>query len=151
MRISACLLASGFIFASLYIILYARENKYKNKFISLLTSDQLDKYKKIHNERTKIYLQGQVLGSVFALFYLYLYGTRKYSVCYFALITYILCIAYYSLTPKTLNMQDHLTTQEQKRLYKKYCMQMKSQYIFGFILGMVGYIFLARAINSFMC
>jgi uncharacterized membrane protein len=145
MKISSCLLASGFVFASFYSIIMANSNKYSKKFVKLLDEKQLQIYKKIQSERLYIYLQGQILGSLMALFYLFYYGKgTKYSSCYFALITYVITIGYYTITKKSTLMRDHLITQEQKDAFTDVSRQMMYYHTFGFVLGMIGYILIAR-------
>ena len=150
MKISSCLLSGGFIFASIYSIIVAKYNKKTIKFIGTLDSvEQLEMYNKIQAERTVIYLQGQILGIVLAILYLYYFkNNTKYSYCYFALITNIITIAYYLLKPKKYKMIDYLKTEEQKQSWKESKDSMKTTYIFGFILGLIGYIILGKIIKS---
>ena len=148
MKISACLLASGFVFASFYSIIMAKNNRFSKDFISILTPTQIEIYNKVQKERLYIYIQGQILGSLLAIFYLYYYGDKtNYASCYFALITYVVCIIYYMLTKKSLLMRDYLTTQEQKDSFTKSSNQMMYYYAFGFIIGMIGYIFVAKMLQ----
>ena len=150
MKISSCLLSGGFIFASIYSMIVGKYNKKTIKFIGTLDSvEQLEMYNKIQAERTVIYLQGQILGIVLAIFYLYYFkNNTKYSYCYFALITNIITIAYYLLKPKKYKMIDYLKTEEQKQSWQESKDSMKTTYIFGFILGLIGYIILGKIIKS---
>jgi hypothetical protein len=146
MKISSCLLAGGFIFASIYSMIVSNYNQKTIKFIGSLDSvEQLEMYNKVKSERLIIYLQGQILGMIIGLFYLYYFkNNSKYSYCYFSLITYIITIIYYLLKHKQHKMNDHLKTNEQRKLLEESNQSMKTSYIFGFILGLIGYIVLAR-------
>ena len=149
MKISSCLLSSGFIFASIYSMIVGKYNEKTTKFIGTLDSvEQLEIYNRIQAERTVIYLQGQILGMVFGIFYLYYFrNSTNYSYCYFSLITYIITIAYYLLKEKKHKMNDYLKTQEQKEMWKQSKQSMKTTYIFGFILGLIGYIILGKIVK----
>lgn len=146
MKISACLITAGFIFASFFCMIMCKYNKETIKFIgSLNTTTQLEIYNKILAERTVIYLQGQILGVIVGLFYIYYFRQKgTYNYCVFALATFIITITYYLITPKQNYIIDHLTSQEQIVAWRESQAAMTNTYIFGFILGMVGYILLAR-------
>jgi Ca2+/Na+ antiporter len=145
MKVSTCLLTGGFIFASIYTMFSSTNNKQVLEFIGTLNPDQLSIYNKILAERSVIYLQGQVLGMMFALFYIFYFRQdTTFNYCMFALITYIITIAYYMITKKQHHMIDHLTNKEQKIALKKSNKSMIITYVVGFILGMIGYILLAR-------
>ena len=85
MKISTCLLSSGLIFASIYTMIVGKYNQKTIKFIGTLDSiEQLEMYTRIQAERIVIYLQGQILGMLFAIFYLYYFrDSTNYSYCYF--------------------------------------------------------------------
>jgi hypothetical protein len=152
MKISTCLLSSGLIFASIYTMIVGKYNQKTIKFIGTLDSiEQLEMYTRIQAERTVIYLQGQILGMLFAIFYLYYFrDSTNYSYCYFSLITFVITIAYYLLKQKNHKMNDYLKTQEQKEMWKESKQSMKTTYIFGFILGLIGYIILGKIVNYFL-
>jgi hypothetical protein len=146
MKISSCLLAGGFIFASIYSMIVGKYNKKTIKFIGSLDSvEQLEMYNRIQSERLIIYLQGQILGMILGLFYLFYFkNNTRYSYCYFSLITYVITIIYYLLKPKEHKMNDYLKTDEQRKLLQESNESMKTSYVLGFILGLIGYIVLAR-------
>ena len=146
MKISSCLLASGFIFASIYSMIISKYNQKTIKFIGTLDSvEQLEMYNRVKSERLIIYLQGQILGMIIGLFYLFYFkNNSRYSYCYFSLITYVITVIYYLLKSKQYKMNDYLKTDEQRKLLNESNESMKTTYIFGFILGLIGYIVLAR-------
>ena len=146
MRISACVLAAGFIFASFYCMITSKKNKETVKFIKLLDSpEQISIYKQIVAERTVLFIQGQILGILVALFYIYCFrNDSQFNYCIFALATYLITVAYYLIMPKKKYIIDHLKTQEQKVAWRNSNASMSRTYIMGFILGMVGYILLGR-------
>jgi hypothetical protein len=146
MKISSCLLAGGFIFASIYSMIVSKYNKKTINFIGTLDSvEQLEMYNRVQSERLIIYLQGQILGMTLGVIYLFYFkNNSRYSYCYFSLITYIITIIYYLLKPKQHKMNDYLKTDEQRKLLEESNESMKTTYIFGFILGLIGYIVLAR-------
>ena len=146
MKISSCLLAGGFIFASIYSMIISKYNKKTINFIGTLDSvEQLEMYNRVQSERLIIYLQGQILGMTLGVIYLFYFkNNSRYSYCYFSLITYIITIIYYLLKPKQYKMNDYLKTDEQRKLLQESNESMKTTYVFGFILGLIGYIVLAR-------
>lgn len=152
MKISTCLLSSGLIFASIYTMIVGKYNQKTIKFIGTLDSiEQLEMYTRIQAERIVIYLQGQILGMLFAIFYLYYFrDSTNYSYCYFSLITFIITIIYYLLKQKKHKMNDYLKTKEQKEMWEESKQSMKTTYIFGFILGLIGYIILGKIVNYFL-
>jgi hypothetical protein len=152
MKISSCLLASGFIFASIYSMIISKYNQKTIKFIGSLDSvEQLEMYNRVKSERLIIYLQGQILGMIIGLFYLFYFkNNSRYSYCYFSLITYVITVIYYLLKNKQYKMNDHLKTDEQRKLLEESNESMKTTYIFGFILGLIGYIVLARILYRFL-
>ena len=110
MKISSCLLAGGFIFASIYSMIISKYNKKTINFIGTLDSvEQLEMYNRVQSERLIIYLQGQILGMTLGVIYLFYFkNNSRYSYCYFSLITYIITIIYYLLKPKQYKMNDYL-------------------------------------------
>ena len=155
MKLSYCLLACGFLFASFYSMMISKNNNYLNKFTLTLTSKtQKEIYQKIQSERLILYLQGQILGLCVGLIYLYymwIYKQKQnyYSICYFILISHLITILYYANSKKTLKMIDYLTTQEQKISFEELSIHMKNQYMCGFLFGIAAQIFIWNGLFCF--
>jgi len=151
MRISACLISTGFIFASIYVIVTSgHTNEAKFFFASLDKPKQLEIYNEIVSERVTLFLQGQILGILVGAFYLYFFKKNSYNYCIFSLTTYIIATLYYMIMPKQKYILDYLTTNEQIILWRRNSNAITNSYITGFILGMIGYILLARILITIL-
>jgi len=115
------------------------------KFKKLLDKPQVDIYKKIHNERLAIYIQGMILGLLSAVLLVHLLNLKDMSkVCTFIVITLLINVVYYQLYPKTTYMLQHLTTQDQVDAWLEIYKEMKLKKIVGVIVGIIGYFLIAR-------
>jgi hypothetical protein len=150
MKISSCLLAFGLVFASIYTIITFQYKTKRIKFIESLDKSDIDLYNKIIEERTNIYLQGQLIGLILSLFYIYYFRqNEQYNYCIIFLTSFVISILYYLISPKQNYMIDNLKTEEQIIAWRKLNNSMILEYILGFVIGIIGYILLLNIILPF--
>jgi|TARA_A100001388_G_C28744040_1_gene488456 heme/copper-type cytochrome/quinol oxidase subunit 4 len=97
------------------------KDMYDKGFSDTLSQDQLNKYKKIVEERKKLSMQGYALGFGLAVVLIVLNMTMKKQklskgsmACTTAATMFIVQYLYYILSPKSDWILLHLNTQEQK-------------------------------------
>lgn len=101
-------------------------------------SDTLDQiYTNIAVERRNLYLQGLVLGLVFAtaLAWKIKITNKFHKVSFMVAITLMVAFSYYSLMPKSDYMLNHLKTSEQNKAWLDVYTTMKQRYMLGVIGG----------------
>jgi len=108
-----------------------------------------EKYTAIVQERTRIYIQGLLLGLLvsFGLLYTKLQHvtTRFHRVCFILAITISVSIVYYLLVPKSAYILTSLKTQEENKAWLEMYNTMKHRYLIGFLLGAFSSFFFANS------
>lgn len=142
MNLSYCLIASIFIAASIFTTLSAKVCKPCIEYEASLNADQLKMYKKVVEERQRIYITGLVLGVLFAFLFLYMnkhsLNPLKHS-CVFVAIAMATQYLFYLLSPKKYTMVDALKDPEQYKKWWAVHKYMQSRYYLGALLGLAGY------------
>lgn len=147
-KTQACLLASGFIGSSIYIMLSCKKCDPFIKYKESLNENQKNLYDKIVDERQSIYIRGTVLGVLMGLIYLYYTKMSLFNNnCIFASIILGVQYIYYHLTPKTDYMLLHLESKEQNEKWLQVYKEMMKRHHMGILLGIIGYFFLAKMLN----
>ena len=142
MNLSYCLIASIFIAASIYTTLSAKVCTPCVQFEASLNAEQLSMYKKVMEERQRIYIMGLVLGILFAFLFLYF---NRHSLnplkhgCVFVAITMTTQFFFYMLSPKKYGMISILKDPEQYKKWHAVHRYMQTRYYLGALLGMAGY------------
>ena len=140
-----CILGAGLVGSMIFCMFLSDKSKYNKKFMSLLDKDQLEKYKKIKNERMNIYLQGYFLGLVLGLLVaLNSNVDRTKKLCMFLVVSLGVNYLFYSLYPKSDYMLNHLTTKCQNKAWLEQYKYMKTNHLLGLTFGMAGYILLGK-------
>lgn len=143
----SCALATGIIFASV-LTMMGPSNEI-DKLNEMIDPDTVKIYQEIKNERLKIYLIGLVLGVIIAVImskYVLTSNSNTVNICTFVLIAGIVQIAFYELMPKSKWMLDYLKNQEQNQQWLKIYKTMKNKWHYGFIIGVIGFIFLGKGL-----
>ena len=139
----ACLLAVSMFSGQLYVMFNNRKNVLFRKFDNLLDQNQKMIYKKIINERMKLYIQGMVLGLILGFTYLCSVPSNTVGrACLFTIIVLGTNYFYYMLMPKTNYMIPYLETQEQRVAWLNIYKEMQRRCKIGFILGLFAYLIL---------
>ena len=138
MKLSYCLVGISLLFSSIYMHFLKDETNF-TKFISLLTSEQVQIYNKIIHERLRIYLFGVFLGIILGLTYMKFYGT---NLCVFLTIIFVTKLVVYKIYPKSTMMLYHLTNKAQTDAWTDIYVHMKSSWMKSIVLGVLSYIFI---------
>jgi hypothetical protein len=109
-----------------------------------LPKELIEVYGKIVAERTQIYYSGFILGvvlSMLAIYYNVKVKKTKMStmgmVCMVVAISFITSYLYYTVSPKSDYMLNHIKDEKQTKAWLEMYRQMKTNYHIGFVLGIV--------------
>ena len=145
-----CLLGAGLLGGTLSTMLFKRTDKSKELERSL-EKNQIPVYRNIVKERRLHYLQGTLLGVILASVYLMGTGglfkslTKGFNACAFTLIALGTTYLYYSLMPKSDYLLHHLKG-EQVTHWLNHYVEMKRNYLLGFLVSGLAYVLIAYAI-----
>ncbi len=149
---TSCILAGAFIFASIFVSLRVNKKTLSSPLFQLLSNENKTRYIKIANERKNIYFKGFGLGFFLSLLVLYILNNKKNKITKLTNICFVLATSFtvnyffYILHPKSDYMVKHLNSQDEKNAWLKIYKTMQFNYHLGFVLGLVGMIFVG---NSF--
>jgi uncharacterized protein YacL len=143
-----CGLSISFFTASAIMMLTPKT--VNDKLENILDKEQLEIYRKITKERLMLYIQGLVLGLIFAL--LFMAVSQKvdniYKCCGTGFIIAIVAILYYHLMPKSDWMVLHLKTQEQNKAWLDMYRYMKNRWHASFLVSMAGFTLATYALSK---
>ena len=98
----SCLIGFTLVLSSIYMSYYRKDNTIFSKFNSLLNQNQKEIYEKIVYERMMIYIIGSVLGlSLGVLLSSKNLRMKKYRICKFLMIIYLVKLGFYYFYPKS--------------------------------------------------
>ena len=108
-----------------------------------LNVQQSEAYDKIAKERLHISMQGFVLGFVLSLFIIYFTYNKKTfkppaTVCLVLATCFLTNYFYYTLTPKSDWMLNHVESKAQTQAWLEMYKNMRYKYHSGLLLGIVG-------------
>lgn len=149
-----CVLASGFLGASIYVMIRDKSVSY-NKLYSSLSDEKKEAYKKIKKERLMIWVKASMIGVLVSLSFSK-FGNQIFNLpegsfnksCINTLIFFGVQYLVYRLYPKTDWMLNHVENNEQAKLWLDKYKYMSNRWHFGMVLGIVGYFFLNLVLNS---
>lgn len=147
MKYIECIIGSGFIGSSVYTMVNYKNKKVFKNFEKLLDNDQKKLYNKIKKERLKIYRTGLIFSiviSIIAVQFLNISTNNKINT--FVVLSSGLNYLYYTLYPKSTYILLKLNTKEQKQAWLDIYLEMKQRSIYGFLLGVIGNLFLGIGI-----
>ena len=146
--VNFCLLGSALLGSSIASMATSKNSGNFLKFKNLLDENQRQIYKKIHNERLTIYIQGLVLGTLLGFLVNYKKNRLPKSVktCLFVTIALGTTWMFYTLYPKSTYMLLHLTTPEQNAAWLDIYKEMKMRCHIGLILGALGHILMGMGL-----
>ena len=133
-----------FIVAMVYFHTATYMSQVATHYQSSLTPEQMDIYRKIVGERSKIAYQGYALGLVLSGLYLWYnkaYASAKLrlsntsTVCVVVAIMFVTNYFYYMLTPKTTYMLEHLKGEKEVKNWLTMYRHMQSNYHYGLLFG----------------
>lgn len=148
----SCSISAIFIIGMIYFYNATHKSSVVQHYKEKLPSHLKERYEKITKERMRISYMGYILGFIISLFIIYynlkLKGARFGDisiVCIVVATCFVTNYFYYTLTPKTDWMLDHMTNQEQVRLWLQMYRHMQVYYHAGLVLGIIAVGILAFA------
>lgn len=151
----SCAIAFVLIVANVYCCFLGYNNQFIRELISKLSPENQQRFRKIANERQKIYFTGLILGCILSMllimccrsYFLTSNGSRGGLLCMVGAVTLSINYFYYILAPKTDRMVLHLKSAEEKEAWLKVYQTMQYNYHMGLVLGILAVI----AISNSLC
>jgi len=140
----SCFIAAVFLFAMIYFNISTLNSDVVNKYKNSLSPDSQVVYDKIAKERLSISMCGYSLGLVLSIIIIF-YNTRikrnrlgsTSLVCIVIATSFLTNYFYYTLSPKSDWMLNHLKTPEDNKAWLEMYREMKYNYHLGFVLGII--------------
>ena len=147
-----CSIAAVFLLAMIYFDISTLNSDVVKKYKDSLPSDLQVVYDKIAKERLSISMTGYALGLVLSIIIIF-YNTRvkrnlfgaKSLVCIVVTTSFLTNYFYYTLSPKSDWMLNHLNTPEQNKAWLEMYRKMIYNYHLGFVFGIIAVGLLAFA------
>lgn len=139
-----CAIITAFACASLFITLSPNKDKKYRKLYNLLNNEQKRKYNKIIKERSSINLNGYLVGTVISFLLFKNSNNMKNKNCVIIATAAFIHYMFYTLSPKSDYMLNHLTTPEQNKAWLEMYKHMKFKYHSGFLFGILTYFFILK-------
>ena len=140
----SCMISAVFVIGMIYFYNITDKSEVVKHYKQKLSSDQQKRYEKIVEERTKISYTGYVLGLVISLFIIFynmnLKGAKLSNtsvVCVVIATSFLTNYFYYTLSPKTDWMLNHMNSQEEVRSWLQMYREMQYNYHMGIVLGII--------------
>lgn len=148
----SCMISAVFVIGMIYFYNITDKSEVVKHYKQKLSSDQQKRYEKIVEERTKISYTGYILGLVLSLFIIFynmnLKGAKLSNtsvVCVVIATSFLTNYFYYTLSPKTDWMLNHMNSQEEVRSWLQMYREMQYNYHMGIVLGIIAVGVLAYA------
>ncbi len=135
-----CFTAIVFLVSMMYVTFMVDKNYVNNTLMTDLTPQLKQEYLKRVTERRNIHMTGFVGGLVISLIILFIlrqtveFGSMP-SACILIVVTYVVSLTYYYLTPKLPLFVTLLNTQSDRENWEKIYKYMKYNYIMSFVFG----------------
>ena len=148
----SCMISAVFVIGMIYFYNITDKSEVVKHYKQKLSSDQQKRYEQIVEERTKISYTGYILGLVLSLFIIFynmnLKGAKLSNtsvVCVVIATSFLTNYFYYTLSPKTDWMLNHMNSQEEVRSWLQMYREMQYNYHMGIVLGIIAVGVLAYA------
>ncbi len=118
-----------------------------NKLSRLLDPQRAKVYSQIIQERSRLYIQGILIGLVVAaVVQLQMqFKNNFHKTCTILGITLAFSVIYYILMPKSKYMLDYLKSPQEVKAWLNMYNTMKTRYLIGFLMGGFGALLLAKS------
>lgn len=138
-----CLLASGFIGASLYVMIRDKSVSHQELY-NTLSDEKKEAFKKIKKERLMIYIRASLIGLFisisFSKFGKFLLPDKSFDKsCINTLIFFGVQSLTYRIHPKSDWMLNHIDNNKQAKLWLKKYKYMSKRWHIGMVIGLIGY------------
>lgn len=148
----SCSIAAAFIIGKIYFYNATTNSQVVKHYRDKLPRHLQNLYDKISNERLMISIYGYILGFVFSLLIIFYNLSLKREklktvslVCIVVSTCFLTNYFYYSLSPKSDWMLNHVNNREQSRLWLEMYKSMSFYYHSGLVLGIIAVGILAFA------
>jgi len=147
----SCALATIFVISSIFMTNMTQKNKTIQTYQSQLPSNLQNIYKKITDERQRIYYCGYALGLILSIIIIFYKNQKRIPmtnatmVCTVITVSFITNYFYYSLSPKSTYMLEHINSPEQTKAWLTMYKAMQYYWHAGLVLGIIATMFLALA------
>jgi len=147
----SCALATIFVISSIFMTNMTQKNKTIQTYQSQLPSNLQNIYKKITDERQRIYYCGYALGLILSIIIIVYKNQKRIPmtnatmVCTVITVSFITNYFYYSLSPKSTYMLEHINSPEQTKAWLTMYKAMQYYWHAGLVLGIIATMFLALA------
>ena len=147
----SCALATIFVIASIFTTNACQKNKTIQQYQSQLPANLQNIYQKITEERKKIYYYGYALGLVLSIIIIVYRNQKQISmtnstmVCTIIAVSFITNYFYYTLSPKSTYMLQHINSPEQTKAWLAMYKSMQYYWHAGLVLGIIAVAFLGLA------
>ncbi len=135
-----CAVAAVFLVSMIYVTFMVDKNYVNSTLMTDLTPQLKQEYLKRVTERRNIHMSGFLGGLVIALIVLFIlrqtvqFGSMS-SACVLIVVTYVVSLTYYYLTPKLPLFVTLLNKQSDRENWEKIYKYMKYNYIMSFVFG----------------
>lgn len=140
----SCAISAIFIIGMIYFYNSTSKSDIVQHYKSRLPSGLKERYETITKERMMISYYGYGLGFILSLFIIFYnlkmkgkYLNNVSLVCIVVSVCFLTNYFYYILSPKSDWMLDHMTNQEQVKLWLQLYRSMQVYYHTGLVLGMI--------------
>jgi hypothetical protein len=137
----SCSISLVFIIGMIYFYNSTSENATVRHYKQQLNTKQRVAYDKIAKERLTISIQGYILGFILSLFIIFLFNKKikpSSVVCLVLATSFLTNYFYYTLSPKSDWMLNHVESREQAQAWLKMYQTMQYYYHAGLVLGILG-------------
>ena len=148
----SCSLSLVFLFSMLYMTLTIDKHALTDNLVKHFNAEQIEYYKEVIKERTRIYLTGFSIGLAVSIGLLFAMKNKLklntwIVTCTSISISYIIMYFYYTLSPKMDLMVVQLDKKEARLAWQEYYTTMKNKYHISMLLGVV----FVSLLNSGLC
>ena len=141
---TTCLISAVLIIAMIYFHNATSKSKIVQEYKKQLPSNLQNLYEKITSERLRLNYYGYILGLVLSLIIiLYNYNLRRNKLTTISLVCLVIVVSfftnyfYYILSPKSTYMLEHINSPEQTKAWLTIYREMKYNYHFGMVVGII--------------
>jgi hypothetical protein len=137
----SCSISLVFIIGMIYFYNGTSKNATVRLYKQQLNVQQRAAYDRIAKERLNISIQGYILGFVLSLLVIFIYNKRikpSSVVCLVLATSFLTNYFYYTLSPKSDWMLNHVESKEQAQAWLKMYQIMQYYYHAGLVLGILG-------------
>lgn len=140
-----------FLLAS-FSCLFVKDKSFMKDFENTLDEEKKTIYSKIIKERKKLYIQGYVIGLLFAFLFLYVtkylntFSKQRGSFWGAIAILFIIQYFYYIISPKSMFMIEILDKNSERKAWIRVYRHMTLLFHISFIFGIIGTVFLFKIV-----